>query len=239
MRCLVVSAALLGLFGSVIVAEEKPAASKDEKITFDQHILPIFREKCGSCHNASDKKGDLVLDNYGLAMQGGASGEVIRADGDASQSQLYLVVAHLAEPKMPPQQPKLPDEQLTLIRKWIEGGSLENAGSKAKAKKTMAVAKVEVSNQRPAGPPPMPENLLLDPLVVASRGNGVTASLPIRGRHWRLSPVISKSCCSIRERVKSPVYCHIPKAWRISSNSVVMDNGYWLAADVAVIPEKS
>ena len=175
MRCLVVSAALLGLFGSVIVAEEKPAASKDEKITFDQHILPIFREKCGSCHNASDKKGDLVLDNYGLAMQGGASGEVIRADGDASQSQLYLVVAHLAEPKMPPQQPKLPDEQLTLIRKWIEGGSLENAGSKAKAKKTMAVAKVEVSNQRPAGPPPMPENLLLDPLVVASRGNGVTA----------------------------------------------------------------
>ena len=158
-------------------AQEKAAAPapKEEKITYDQHIVPIFREKCGSCHNANDKKGDLVLDNYGLAMQGGASGEVVRTDGDASQSQLFLVVAHLSEPKMPPQQPKLPDEQLTLIRKWIEGGALENAGSKVKPKKNMAVGKVEVSNARPAGPPPMPENLPIDPLLVAARGNGVTA----------------------------------------------------------------
>ena len=163
------------LIGGLLVAEEKAAAPKEEKITFEQHILPIFREKCGSCHNANDKKGDLVLDNYGLAMQGGASGEVVRTDGDASLSQLYLVVAHLAEPKMPPQQPKLPDDQLLLIRKWIEGGSLENSGSKAKPKKNLAVAKVTVSNQRPEGPPPMPEGLPLDPLVISSRGNGTTA----------------------------------------------------------------
>lgn len=167
---------LVSLVGQTF-AEEKAAAPapKEEKITFDQHILPIFREKCGSCHNANEKKGDLVLDNYNLAMQGGASGEVVRTDGDASQSQLFLVVNHQSEPKMPPQQPKLPDEQLTLIRKWIEGGALENSGSKAKPKKNMAVAKVEVSNARPAGPPPMPENLPIDPLLVASRGNGVTA----------------------------------------------------------------
>jgi len=167
----------IALLAASVSAQEKAAAPapKEEKITFDQHILPIFREKCGSCHNANEKKGDLVLDNYGLAMQGGASGEVVRTDGDASQSQLFLVVAHQSEPKMPPSQPKLPDEQLTLIRKWIEGGALENAGSKAKPKKNMAVAKVEVSNQRPAGPPPLPENLPIDPLLVASRGNGVTA----------------------------------------------------------------
>ncbi len=161
--------------GSLFAQEKAAAPAKEEKITFEQHILPIFREKCGSCHNGNDKKGDLVLDNYGLAMQGGASGEVVRTDGDASQSQLYLVVAHLSEPKMPPQQPKLPDEQLTLIRKWIEGGALENSGSKAKPKKNAAMAKVEISNQRPAGPPPMPESLPIDPLLVASRGNGVTA----------------------------------------------------------------
>lgn len=166
---------LLGLCAGASAQEKATVPAKDEKITFEQHILPIFREKCGSCHNGNDKKGDLVLDNYGLAMQGGASGEVIRTDGDASQSQLYLVVAHQAEPKMPPQQPKLPDEQLTLIRRWIEGGALENSGSKPKPKKNAAMAKVEISNQRPAGPPPMPTNLPIDPLVVSSRGNGVTA----------------------------------------------------------------
>ena len=175
MRKLLASIAAVIVFSNIALAEESVAVPKEEKVTFEQHILPIFREKCGSCHNANDKKGDLVLDNYGLAMQGGASGEVVRADGDASQSQLYLVVAHLAEPKMPPQQPKLPDDQLTLIRKWIEGGSLENSGSKAKAKKNVAVAKVAVSNQRPEGPAPMPQNLPLDPLVVSNRGNGTTA----------------------------------------------------------------
>ena len=174
MRSSAVCLVAISLLSASTLAEEK-AAPKEEKVTFDQHILPIFREKCGSCHNANDKKGDLVLDNYGLAMQGGASGEVVRTDGDASQSQLYLVVAHLAEPKMPPQQPKLPDEQLALIRKWIEGGSLENSGSKAKAKKNVAVSMVTVSNQRPAGPPPMPENLPLEPLVLSQRGNGTTA----------------------------------------------------------------
>ena len=185
MRSFAVCLIVTSLFGGFSAAEEK-AAPKEEKITFDQHILPIFREKCGSCHNANDKKGDLVLDNYGLAMQGGASGEVVRTDGDASQSQLYLVVAHLAEPKMPPQQPKLADEQLTLIRKWIEGGSLENSGSKAKPKKNLAVSKVTVSNQRPAGPPPMPESLPLEPLVQSSRGNGTTA---LAANPW--SPLIA------------------------------------------------
>lgn len=171
MRVVAASVIVLGLVSLPTFAEEKPA----EKITFDQHIVPIFREKCGSCHNANDKKGDLVLDNYGLAMQGGASGEVVKTDGDASQSQLYLVIAHLSEPKMPPNQPKLPEEQIALVKKWIEGGALENSGSKAKAKKNIAVARVEVSNQRPAGPPPMPENYPLDPALSASRGNGVTA----------------------------------------------------------------
>ncbi len=151
--------------------EQKPA----EKITYEQHVLPLLREKCGSCHNANDKKGDLVLDNFGAMMRGGASGAVVATDGDADGSILYRVVAHLSEPKMPPNAPKLPDENLALLKKWIEGGALENAGSTAKPKKTSMVAKVEVSNQRPAGPPVMPENLRIDPLLVSSRANGVTA----------------------------------------------------------------
>jgi hypothetical protein len=167
----------LGLWCASAVADDaRPAGDKPaEKITYEQHILPLLREKCGSCHNANDKKGDLVLDNYSAAMRGGASGEVIRTDGDAENSPLYRVVAHLDEPFMPPQQPRLPDDQLALLRKWIEGGALENAGSTAKVKKTSMVAKVEISNQRPAGPPPLPENLPLDPVTVSPRANGATA----------------------------------------------------------------
>jgi hypothetical protein len=166
------------LLGSAALAQDaKPAGDKPaaDKITYEQHVLPLLREKCGSCHNANDKKGDLVLDNYGAAMRGGASGEVIRNDGDVEKSYLYQVVSHQSEPFMPPNQPKLADEHLALIKKWIEGGALENAGSTSKIKKTSMVAKAEISGQRPAGPPPLPENLPIDPLLVASRGNGATA----------------------------------------------------------------
>ena len=51
MRIFAFCMVLTGLSAFVASAQEKPASPKEEKITFDQHILPIFREKCGSCHN--------------------------------------------------------------------------------------------------------------------------------------------------------------------------------------------
>lgn len=180
LTCVVV----IGLVSVTRAEEQKPAA---DKITYEQHILPIFREKCGTCHNGNDKNGDLALDNYQAAIQGGASGEVIKTDGDADNSKLYQVVAHLSQPFMPPEQPKLPDEQLALIKKWIEQGALKDAGSVAKVKKTN-VARVEVSMDRPAGPPPMPENLPQEPVLVSARANGVTA---LAANPW--SPLVAVS----------------------------------------------
>lgn len=168
------SFALIAICAASSFAYAEEAKPAGDKITFDDHVLPLLREKCGTCHNANDKKGDLILDNYAAAMRGGGSGEVIRTDGDADGSTLYRVVAHLSEPFMPPGQPKMADAQLALIKKWIEGGALENAGSKAKPKKSMVV-KAEVSSQRPAGPPPMPEKLSIEPLLVSPRANSVTA----------------------------------------------------------------
>lgn len=227
MRMITVSFCLSAMMVSMAVAEEKAPNAKEEKITYEQHILPIFREKCGSCHNANDKKGDLVLDNYGLTMQGGASGAVV-AEGDASSSQLYLVIAHLSEPKMPPQQPKMPDEQIALVRKWIEGGALQNAGSKAKAKKTLTVGNVVVSNTRPAGPPPMPEGLPLDPLVVASRGNGVTA---IASNPWSsLIAVAGHKQVALYDARTSEMMGILPFPEGVAHVLKFSRNGQWLLA---------
>ena len=66
-------------------------------------------------------------------MQGGGSGKVIEP-GDAENSTLFLVITHKEEPKMPPNSPKIPDAEIELIRKWIDGGALENSGSKAVAR---------------------------------------------------------------------------------------------------------
>ncbi len=63
-------------------------------------------------------------------MAGSSVGPVVKP-GDPDGSTLYLTVAHLEMPYMPPESPMLPKESVELIRQWILGGALENSGSKA------------------------------------------------------------------------------------------------------------
>jgi hypothetical protein len=156
--------------------EEKPAEPKAEaKITYDEHVQPIFREHCFSCHNQETKKSDLSLASYTSLMAGGAGGEVVEA-GDPDVSRLWALVSHEEEPNMPPEQDKLPEEKLATIKAWIAGGALQNSGSVAKVKKKTALAMtVSTGAGKPDGPPPMPENLMRQPVVYTARAGAVTA----------------------------------------------------------------
>ncbi len=158
--------------GSLSAAEGKPA----DKITYQDHVLPILRAKCATCHDAGQAKGGLVLDNYGAAMQGGASGAVVEP-GNLDDSRLWELVSHKGQPQMPPKEPKLPDEMLAVIQKWIEGGALENAASQPKiAKKSQfAMSTTAISTDKPQGPPAFPESLFTEPVFLSPRGNTVTA----------------------------------------------------------------
>jgi peptidoglycan hydrolase CwlO-like protein len=134
----------------------------DEKVTFDDHLAPILKQRCGSCHNPTAKKADLDVSNYLALMQGGASGAVIEA-GDAEASYLYSLVAHEAEPYMPQNADKIPDAEIDLLRRWIDGGALENQGSKAvKPKPKMTVAFEGVPGAKPEVIP-LPPRMVLEP----------------------------------------------------------------------------
>ncbi len=166
--------ALAGSAGVAVGQEAKPA-DKMEKITYNDHILPILRAKCAACHSADQAKGGLVVDSYTGLMAGGASGEVVTG-GDVDGSRLYDLISHKAEPKMPPKEPKMPDEQLAIFKKWILGGALETLDSKAKIKKpAFTLGTAVISSGKPEGPPPMPEKLPTDPAIVSTRGNAATA----------------------------------------------------------------
>jgi hypothetical protein len=87
-------------------------------------------------------------------------------------------VSHKEEPYMPPRSPAIAKEQIELIRQWIAGGCLENAGSKVVAvnKPKTDIALTSIVRGKPDGPPPMPEKALrLDPVVQTSRANALTA----------------------------------------------------------------
>src|SRR5262245_9591915 len=104
-------------------------AKKPARVTFEEHVLPILKDRCTGCHNQDKKRGGLVVNNYTALMAGGSSGAAVKA-GDPDGSLLYKVVAHAQEPFMPPKSAKLPKDSLDVISRWISGGAPENAGSK-------------------------------------------------------------------------------------------------------------
>lgn len=161
------------LLGGVVSGAEEKKDANAEKVTFADHVLPIFRAKCGSCHNASDKRGGLAVDNYGALMAGGSSGDVIEP-GDAGNSYLFSLITHASEPKMPPNADKLAANELAIIEKWINLGAPENSGSKVAIKKKPNLAKIEVTNTRPAEVA-IPVRYFGDPPVVPKNANAATA----------------------------------------------------------------
>lgn len=78
---------------------------------------------------------------------------------------------------MPPNKPPLPEKELAVFKKWIAGGLLETSGSKAiAAAKPKVDLTLKVSDAgKPDGPPPMPKELSLEPVVHTRRASAVGA----------------------------------------------------------------
>src|SRR5262245_60795861 len=160
-----------GLTGSLLA---------EEKITYTDHVLPLIEANCAKCHNPDKKKGDLDLTTYSGALKGGGSGAVV-VSGNPDSSKLIKALTHAEEPTMPPNKPPLPEKEQAVFKKWIAGGLLETSGSKAVAATKPSVdLTLKVSDDgKPAGPPPMPKELSIEPVVHTSRSyaiNGLTAS---------------------------------------------------------------
>lgn len=149
--------------------------AQEQKVTFEEHIKPIFREHCTTCHSQGDKSGGLALDTYADAMAGGSSGNVI-ASGNADGSRLYALMTHQQQPFMPPDSDPIAAEKLELVKTWILQGMPENAGSKIKrASNAVSAMLGGTSLGKPEGPPPMPEKMLKQPAVLTQRSAAVAA----------------------------------------------------------------
>lgn len=179
MNCRLLSFFLLFvcLAAPVSAQEKKPAdpAKPKEAVTYKDHVSPILRKHCFNCHNPDKATSDLNVTTYQSLMAGGSSGEAIAA-GNPDQSLLYRVVAHLEEPHMPPKQPRIPDAELAVLKKWIELGAPETSASAAKtASRKLDLDLAAVTTGKPEGPPPMPQTKLTATLPHTQRAHPVTA----------------------------------------------------------------
>ena len=105
---------LVALFGS---GYGQPATSN----SLASRVAGVFAANCFSCHNRIDRKGGLSLQTYEALMRGGDRGSEL-TPGAPEESRLLLLVEGFEEPMMP-QGGALLDEEIDLIREWIEGGA--------------------------------------------------------------------------------------------------------------------
>lgn len=114
------------------LASEQPAAStpqsaaeqpqtSTEGVSYAAQIQPIWDSSCGGCHGSS---GGLSLESYDALMAGGRSGAMVVA-GKPDDSILVKRLTGEIPPKMP-RGGSLTDEQINLVRQWIEEGALNN-----------------------------------------------------------------------------------------------------------------
>lgn len=156
-----------------VLVTTSASADLPEKVTYDDHVLPILQNACNNCHNPDKKKAGLDLSTYSASLQGSDGGKVVKP-GDALESLLLKCVKGTEEPLMPPKGSRLSANEIALIEKWINSNAPESIASKAAPVANKVVSAV-VTLERPKGPPPMPGNLPKAPVLEADRSNALIA----------------------------------------------------------------
>lgn len=110
----------LALQGALATDTTGPAA--DGPVSYARQVAPIFQANCVDCHGGETTEVELDLTTYEGVMTGSEYGTVIEAgDPDAS-----LLLDMVTAGEMPQEADALEDEQIGLIRTWIQQGAQNN-----------------------------------------------------------------------------------------------------------------
>ncbi len=100
-------------------------AGAADKVSFNEHIRPIFMSKCTKCHGGAKTKGDLSLIYRSEVLGKGKSGKTIIVPGKPAESKLYTAaIAHdFQDLAMPPVGHRVAKTDTDNFRQWIIEGA--------------------------------------------------------------------------------------------------------------------
>lgn len=106
---------------AIVVVVSPFAKSADDELA---KVSEVFRRYCAGCHNESENEADLLLANLEQVRKANLDGKPVVVAGKSAESPLWKVVSGNAQPKMPPKDEPQPSQQeLALIKEWIDGGA--------------------------------------------------------------------------------------------------------------------
>ena len=87
--------------------------------SFASDVQPILNKHCVSCHNTQNPSGSVNLETYNKV-------KIIVVPKNSESSLLYGVISHTAGYPMPPSGSKIPQQEIDIIKDWIDEGALDN-----------------------------------------------------------------------------------------------------------------
>ncbi|MCA9247416.1 MAG: DUF1553 domain-containing protein [Planctomycetales bacterium] len=111
-------------FCSVVACAALAADPAPPEVDFERDIQPLLAKHCYECHGPEAREGGLRLSNRREALLPADSGDPVIVPGDAEASSLLArAMSRDEDEQMPPDGPRLADEQVAVLRRWIATGA--------------------------------------------------------------------------------------------------------------------
>jgi cytochrome c553 len=106
-------------------AQQRGAPAANQQL-FAEQVGPLLVARCGQCHGSKQQKAELDLTSLAGIKAGGESGPLLVAGKPGESLLLEMVV----DGEMPPEgKNPLTDQEIKLLRRWIESGASLDAES--------------------------------------------------------------------------------------------------------------
>ena len=120
----------IGMATSAGILNAPNACAAEEIVSFKEDILPLFKWRCGSCHEPGGtgyEKSGLDLTSYAGVMKGTKFGPmVIPREPETSNLMLLLDWRVSAALRMPHGKKQLSSCDRASVRNWIRQGAKDN-----------------------------------------------------------------------------------------------------------------
>jgi len=106
------------------LAATLPASLPAATVDYMRDVKPLFTAHCTRCHGESKQEGGLRLDTGAWLFEGGYMGDAVVPENSAESLVLRVLTgADGAIPPMPYKKEPLPEDQIAIIRTWIDQGA--------------------------------------------------------------------------------------------------------------------
>ncbi len=175
-----------------------PCAASLGAVNFEKEIWPILQKKCVDCHRApyeengrkKEPKGGLRLDAAWAIIKGSEHGPILKPK-DSAASSLYKVVTLPKDDDdfMPPKGDPLTEDEVKLLKAWIDEGANFDGWEGEKAGQPAELAKVpQVMTKRQheefykaleADAKPVPEDVLKKAKEAGAQISPISTTSPL------------------------------------------------------------